>query len=76
MPQLSLYIDENTLNKIEMGAKIEHVSISKYVVKILNESMTKAWPENYKNLYGVIDDDSFLVEKIQDFSNDIEREMI
>lgn len=76
MPQLSLYIDENTLNKIETGAKIEHVSISKYVVRKLNESMSNAWPENYKNLYGVIDDDSFVVERIKDFSNDIERETL
>ena len=76
MPQLSLYIDKNTLNKIEIGAKIEHVSISKYVVRKLNESMSKAWPENYKNLYGVIHDDSFNVERIKDFSNDITRERL
>jgi hypothetical protein len=76
MPQLSLYIDENTLHKIEMGAKIENVSISKYVVRKLNESMSHAWPDNYKNLYGVINDDSFGVERMKDFSNDIERESL
>ncbi len=71
MPQLSLYIDKDTLNKIEIGAKLEHVSISKYVVRKLNESMSNAWPENYKNMYGIIDDDSFEVERIKDFTNDI-----
>lgn len=76
MPQLSLYIDENTLHKIEMGAKIEDVSISKYVVRKLNESMSKAWPQNYKNLYGVIDDDSFKVEKTANFSHDNIRESL
>ena len=76
MPQLSLYIDENTLSKIEMGAKIEHVSISKYVVRKLNESMSTAWPENYNNLYGIMDDDSFAVERIKDFSIDIKRESL
>ncbi len=76
MPQLSLYIDENTLNKIEIGAKLEHLSISKYVVRKLNESMSNAWPENYQNLYGVMDDNSFSVEKIKDFSNDIKRESL
>ena len=30
----------------------------------LNESMFNAWPENYQELYGSIDDDSFDVEKI------------
>ncbi len=76
MPQLSLYIDENTLHKIEIGAKIEHLSISKYVVRKLNESMNNSWPENFKNLYGAIDDDSFTVERTKDFSNDVERETL
>jgi hypothetical protein len=76
MPQLSLYIDENTLHKIEMGAKIEHVSISKYVVRKLNESMSNAWPKNYKRLYGAIDDESFEIERMKDFSDDIVRESL
>ncbi len=76
MPQLSLYIDENTLSKIEIGAKFENLSISKYVVRKLNESMSNAWPENYQNLYGAMDDNSYSVEKIKDFSNDIKRESL
>lgn len=76
MPQLSLYIDKNTLKKIEIGAKIEHVSISKYVVRKLNESMSAAWPENYKNMYGIIDDDSFEVERMKDFTNDNRRQSL
>ncbi|ADK79795.1 hypothetical protein [Sediminispirochaeta smaragdinae] len=76
MPQLSLYIDKTTLQKIEAAAKLEHLSISKYVVKKLNESMFNAWPENYENLYGSIDDDSFTLVKIEDFSNDAERDLM
>lgn len=76
MPQLSLYIDENMLKRIETAAKLEHVSISKYVVKKLNESMFNAWPENYHSLYGSITDESFHVERKKDFSHDIERENI
>ena len=63
MPQLSLYIDEKTLHKIETAAQLEHVSISKYVVRKLNESMFNAWPDNFKKLYGSIDDDSFKVTR-------------
>jgi len=74
MPQLSLYIDENTLRQLEIAAKIEHLSISKYVVKKLNESMHVKWPEHYEDLYGVIDDDTFTVEKIDNFKNDSPRE--
>ena len=76
MPQLSLYIDENTLRNIETAANIEHVSISKYVVRKLNEAMFKAWPDNYRHLYGAIEDDSFEVQRIDDFSGDAEREVL
>jgi hypothetical protein len=37
MAQLSLYIDRKTLEKIEIAAKLEHLSISKYVVRKLND---------------------------------------
>lgn len=59
MPQLSLYIDSETLSKIETAAKIEHLSLSKFVVRTLNESLQNAWPENYDSLFGSIRDDSF-----------------
>lgn len=74
MPQLSLYIDEKTLHKIELAAKIEHLSISKYVVRALNKSMSDTWPASFTNLYGSIDDESFEVERSTDFSHDGRRE--
>ncbi len=74
MPQLSLYIDEETLKKVETAARMEHLSISKYVVGKLKESMNKAWPESYENLFGSIDDISFAAEREADFSSDTERE--
>lgn len=76
MPQLSLYIDKTTLQKIETAAKMEHISISKYVVKKLNESMFNAWPQNYQNLYGSIQDDTFTADRPKDFSGDHERESL
>jgi hypothetical protein len=62
MPQLSLYLDQETLRKVELAAKFEHTSISKYVVKKLNESFSNSWPENYETLFGALEDDSFQVE--------------
>ncbi len=76
MPQLSLYIDKKTLRQLEIAAKIEHLSISKYAVKKLNESMQGKLPDYYENLYGSIDDDTFNVEKITDFTNDSTREKL
>ena len=74
MPQLSLYIDQKTLEQLELAARIEHLSISKYAVKKLNEYMHSKWPLHYDELYGSINDDSYDINKIDSFENDIERE--
>ena len=74
MPQLSLYVDAETLKKIEKAAELEHTSISKWVTSKIAEHLEKNWPENYKSLYGSIDDNSFCAETIKDFSGDTERE--
>ncbi len=36
--------------------------------------MSNSWPENYRDLYGSINDGRFDEKKIQDFSLDIKRE--
>lgn len=74
MPQLSLYVDSETLKKIEKAAELEDTSISKWVKGKLAEHLEKSWPENYRSLYGSIDDNSFCAETIKDFSSDAERE--
>jgi len=74
MPQLSLYVDEKTLKQLEIAAKIENLSISKYAVKKLNESMHAKWPNHYEDLYGCISDDTFKSDPINNFNNDIQRE--
>ena len=74
MPQLSLYIDEKTLKRISLAAKIENLSISKFVVQKLNEAMHDRWPENYNRLFGSIVDDSFKPVKSIDFDEDVPRE--
>jgi len=74
MPQLSLYIDEITLKKVEAAARQEHLSISKFVVTKLNESMEKSWPQNFQDLYSSIVDESFAINREKNFKNDIPRE--
>lgn len=74
MPQLSLYIDEDTLQKIETGAKMNKTSVSKFVSAALKEHFAKSWPEGYKNIFGSITDDSFAEPASIDFSFDAERE--
>ena len=76
MPQLSLYIDEKTLRKISIAAKIENLSISKFVVKKLNESMHDSWPENYGELFGSISDETFGRNDQLHFEDDTPREKL
>ena len=76
MPQLSLYIDEKTLKKISLAAKIENLSISKFVVKKLNEAMHDSWPENYGELFGSITDETFGRNDQLCFEDDTPREAL
>lgn len=76
MPQISLYIDDETLSKIETAAKINKTSISKWVSERLKESLANSWPENYGSLFGSIDDDLFIVHEHKSFSADSEREKL
>jgi hypothetical protein len=76
MSQLSLYIDAETLAKIEKAAKLNNTSVSKWVSSVLNESLVKNWPDNYANLFGSIKDDTFTETRVNDFSGDTEREEI
>lgn len=74
MPQLSLYIDEETLKKIEIAAKIEHLSLSKWVVSKLRITLEHSWPDDYELLFGAITDDSFNPERTGRFDDDVSRE--
>ncbi len=72
MPQVSLYIDEITLRRIETAAKTEKLSLSKYVSMKLRRSLADEWPDHYDELFGAIEDDSFVVDAPA--SPDIHRE--
>ena len=76
MPQLSLYIDEETLHKIEIAAKLEKLSVSKYVVQKLKHAINKSWPENFDKLFGSITDDTFNEPQKLNFAMDIERDYL
>ena len=70
MPQISLYIDEDTLKKIALAAKTEKTSLSKWVVSKLREAIAHSWPENYGALFGSITDKAFTASGKMDFSAD------
>ena len=74
MPQLSLYIDEDTLKAIELAAKAERTSLSKWVVARLRKSMRGSWPANYEALFGALRDPTFDVTPEDGLLADARRE--
>jgi hypothetical protein len=73
MPQISLYIDEKTLQKVESAAKRQHLSISKWVAEQIRAKVDPIYPVNYENLYGSIDDDTFAAPSELNFDQDADR---
>jgi hypothetical protein len=76
MPQLSLYIDEDTLERLKRAAALEKVSLSKYVSRRIRESVIDSWPPNYDALFGAIEDESFAAGRTPDFADDTPREKL
>lgn len=76
MPQVSLYIDRDTMKKIETAAKKEKISISQWVRGKIQNSLTKNWPETYFDLFGSITDESFSKPKNLKFTMDVKREKL
>ena len=60
MPQVSLYIEQELLDTVRKNAKSEKLSVSKYVSKALSEKDEYSWPEGYWDLFGSLDDDTFV----------------
>jgi hypothetical protein len=76
MPQISLYIDQETLLSIEERANKEHVSVSKWVGSNLKRLMNDEYPETYFALFGAVQDDSFVRPVELPHSSDTPRESV
>lgn len=76
MPQISLYIDETTLKKVENAAQRQHVSISKWVAEQIRTRIEPIYPENYELLFGSISDETFTRPDSVSFELDNKREVI
>ena len=74
MPQLSLYIDKETLEAIELRAKTSGTSISKYVTAALQSYLSDSWPQGYWDVFGSVTDDGFAAPEALQRHNDAKRE--
>ncbi len=76
MPQVSLYVSESILKKIETAAKLEKKSISKWVSEKLDETLKRTWPRTFSDLFGSIQDDTFDVDAGAYSAKDTPRETL
>ena len=76
MPQISLYIDEATLKKVENAAVKQHVSISKWVAEQIRSRVEPIYPADYETLFGSISDASFVRPADITFNADTKREAL
>jgi len=76
MPQVSLYIDKETLTKIEHLARKSHTSISKWVGNNLKRLIKDDYPDDFFTLFGAITDKTFIRPESLEFINDGTREII
>ncbi|MBQ9021375.1 MAG: antitoxin [Eggerthellaceae bacterium] len=62
MPQLSLYISDENLETLRIRSAEEGVSMSKYANSLIaQDASNNGWPAGFWNLYGALDDDSFVI---------------
>lgn len=61
MATMTIYLDDETLARVEKAARRENLSLSRWAREHLSEAATErpAWPEDYFNLFGALDDDTF-----------------
>lgn len=70
MPQLSLYIDDDTMESLRDGAGREHASLSQYARHLIQNKAESAWPAGFWATYGALDDPTFIVTPELDVSLD------
>ena len=54
MAQLTVYIDDETRQRIEVAARRADVSVSQWVKKRLASALENEWPEGYFELFGAL----------------------
>ncbi len=63
MPQLSLYLTQEQLTKVENAAHAEKLSLSKWVVTQIINKLEPRYPDGWADLFGSVNDASFVRPK-------------
>ena len=76
MPQLSLYLDEQTLKRVQEAARLSDTSVSKWVAGQLKARLHHEWPGGYFDLFGSVQDDAFKRPAAPRVRDDVTRESL
>lgn len=77
MGQVTIYLDNNIETKMKEAAKSGHLSVSKWVAKIIEEKTVTEWPQDIVKLAGSWKDDFSTIEELRlNSSQDNPREAI
>jgi len=76
MPQISLYLEEEIHREIEMRARLNNTSVSKFVATTLKAFFSQDWPRGFQNTFGSITDESFARHDPPDWALDTPRESL
>jgi hypothetical protein len=60
MPQISLNIDQIIFEKIERIAKRKQTSVSDWVEDNIKKTLKNDYPDDFFELFGAIEDDTFI----------------
>ncbi|MEE8589820.1 MAG: toxin-antitoxin system, antitoxin component [Spirochaetia bacterium] len=73
MAQLTIYLDSETLRKIESAAAESSVSISKWVREKIEIALRDEWPESFSRIFGALRETDLVEPGELDFRIDVSR---
>ena len=59
MPQLTIYVDARTIERVGAAAKAAHCSVSRWVRDTLVDAIERGWPPGYFDLFGSLAETDF-----------------
>ena len=73
MSQVSLYLEKEILETARRNARLENTSLSKYVSRALVKQAESGWPQGYWDLFGALQDDTFVCPSDVPFDQALEK---
>ena len=76
MAQLTIYLDDDSIRRIEAAAERDKSSVSRWVKNRLLQSLEDQWPPRFFDLCGALGQDDLNRPPQPDFSLDAPRESL